>query len=108
MVNYDDFLDMERLRNTMKVKRVNHELLEYLESSLRWVVHYCRKHNMPLPEDEKIIDLCNRAIDIERKLPKVSDDLLQRHNYDIPDEDDTKPSIERYIRFRTVVKICLI
>jgi len=39
---------------------------------------------------------------------KLPDELLQRHNYDIPDEDDTEPSIERYIRFRTVVKICVI
>lgn len=37
-----------------------------------------------------------------------SDEKLQRHNSNLSDGDDTEPSIERYIRFRTVVKICLI
>lgn len=69
MVN-EDFLDVERLRNTLKVKQVNDELLQHLESSLRWVIHYCRKNNIPLPEEDKIIDLCNKAIEIEKKLPK--------------------------------------
>jgi hypothetical protein len=65
----DDFLDVERLRNTMMVKRVNDELLEHLTSSLRWIIHYCKKHDIPLPEQDKIIDLCNKAIEIEKKLP---------------------------------------
>lgn len=70
---YDDLLDIERIKNNLRVKRVNHEMLEYLESSLRWVVHYCRKHNLPLPEEDKIIDLCNKATEIERKLPRAPD-----------------------------------
>lgn len=65
----DDFLEVERLRNTLRIKRVNDELLEYLTSSLRWVIHYCEKHDIPLPEQDKIIDLCNKAIAIEKKFP---------------------------------------
>ena len=91
MIHHDDFLDMERLRNTLKVKRVNDELLEYLASSLRWVIHYCRKHDIPLPEEEKIIDLCNKAIEIERKLPKLSDGTLQVDKTRRSDDNSTEP-----------------
>jgi hypothetical protein len=95
----DDFLDVERLRNTMKVKRINDELLQHLESSLRWVIHYCRKHDIPLPEEDKIIDLCNKAIEIEKKLPKISDESLQGDKKTRTDDKFTEPNIERYIRF---------
>lgn len=33
-----------------------------------------------------------------------SDEKLQRVNYAIPDEDDTAPLVEKYIRFLTAVK----
>ena len=83
----------QELQDAMKIKNVNDELMEYLVSSLRYLIHYCRKHNMPLPEDEKIIELCNRAIEIDNKLPIAPDDLLQRHKTKGTDGDVPVPYV---------------
>ena len=44
----------QELKDAMQFKRVNEELLEYLSSSIRWLLHYSKKNNIPLPEKDKI------------------------------------------------------
>jgi len=39
----------QELKHAMQFKRVNEELLEYLSSSIRWLLHYSKKNNIPLP-----------------------------------------------------------
>jgi hypothetical protein len=56
------------LKDAIKIKRVNDELLEYLVSSLQWLVHYSKKNNIPLPDIDKIEETINRAIDTAEKL----------------------------------------
>ncbi|MGC2669033.1 MAG: hypothetical protein WA220_07615 [Candidatus Nitrosopolaris sp.] len=60
------------LQNVPKVKRINDELLEQLTSSLRWLLHYRQKYNIPLPETDRILDLLHRAMIIADKLPLSS------------------------------------
>jgi hypothetical protein len=46
---------------TMQFKRVNEELLEY-SSSIRWLPHYSKKNNIPLPERDKLDEIADKAI----------------------------------------------
>jgi hypothetical protein len=107
MVKEDEYFLSEKIRQVLRIKKVNEELLEYLESSVRWIIHYCKKHDIPLPESDKIIDMANRIREIDSKLPR-SDETLQADKSKRSDDKLPEPNIERYIRFRTAVKICLI
>jgi hypothetical protein len=59
----------QELKQALETKKVNDELLESLASNLRWILHYCKKHNIPIPERDKIIELMDKVIEIEDKLP---------------------------------------
>lgn len=82
----------QELKEALKVKKVNDEILQFLVSSLRWILHYCSKYDMPIPEEEKIIDMLDRAMEFEKKLPfsYSPDETLQgdksgRSNDNLPD-----------------------
>ena len=60
----------QELRYAMQFKRVNEELLEYLSSSIRQLLHYSKKHNIALPERDKIEEIVSRAMAIADKLPR--------------------------------------
>jgi hypothetical protein len=90
----------QELQYALKVKRVNEELLEQLTSSLRWLLHYRQKYNIPLPEIDKILDMLNRITTIADKLP-CSSSLPTRNQHDFKHRDDsTEPDI--LIRFPTI------
>jgi hypothetical protein len=72
----------QELESALRIKYIHQELLQYLSSSLMWILHYCKKNNFEVPEQEKIMRLIDNAIAIEAKLPtdfqsqtKTSDDL---------------------------------
>ena len=60
---------LEELRHTLKVKRINDELLEHLASTLRWIIRYSETNNITLPEKDKIVLALDRAMEITEKLP---------------------------------------
>lgn len=49
-VDYMKMAAFEELKEAVKIKRVNDELLEYLASSLRYILHYSKKYDIPIPE----------------------------------------------------------
>lgn len=88
----------------------------------------CPRCNIALISEEAILHQCRtKIIDIKYKwyvssnlekfgdvvivedqdgtLYRISAEKLQQHNSNQSAEDDTEPNIERYIRFRTFVKI---
>jgi hypothetical protein len=70
-MNKEDYTMMaafQELRDAIKIKRVNDELLEYLVSSLQWLVNYSKKNYIPLPDVEKIQETTDRAINTAEKL----------------------------------------
>ena len=91
-IEYMKMAIFEELKVALTVKKVNDEILEYLASSLRWILYYCNKYNMPIPEKEKIIEMMDKAMEIEKKLPRsyLSDESLQKRKYDKSDEDGTE------------------
>jgi hypothetical protein len=61
----------QELQEALKIKRINDELLEHLVSSIRWIVYYTNKNNIPLPEKEKIMNMLDKAVEIAGKLPSA-------------------------------------
>jgi hypothetical protein len=59
----------QELQEALKVKKVNDELLEFLSASVRWLLHYAENNNMEIPERERIIEVLNKAMEIEDKYP---------------------------------------
>jgi 2-phosphoglycerate kinase len=58
----------QELKDAIKIKRVNDELLEYLVSSLQWLVRYSKKNHIPLPDIDKIEETIDRAINTAERL----------------------------------------
>jgi hypothetical protein len=58
----------QELKDAIKIKRINDELLEYLVSTLRWLIHYSEKNHIPLPERDKIENIVDKAMTIAEKL----------------------------------------
>jgi len=58
---------VENLHYALYVKKVNLELTEHLNESLLWVLHYCKKHNIPLPDMGKIRSIIEKSIELEQK-----------------------------------------
>jgi hypothetical protein len=82
-----DFMKMaafQELKEALEIKRVNDDLLEYLASSLRYILYYSKKHNIPVPEREKIIELMDKAMNIENK----SDDRIHPTKNRSSDEEE--------------------
>jgi hypothetical protein len=80
-INSTDFIKMaafQELKEALQIKKVNDELLEYLASSLRWILRYAQRNNMDIPDKEKIISLMDMAMEIENKLPPTTTDFQQR------------------------------
>jgi hypothetical protein len=59
----------QELQSALRAKRINDELCEYLLSSLRWLMHYSKRNDIPLPEMDKIDEIINRTMEIA-ELPK--------------------------------------
>jgi hypothetical protein len=80
----------QELQDALKIKRVNDELLEFLTSSLRWLMHYSQKNNLPLPEKDRMIDTLDRIMAISGKLPPSP--TRNQHDFE-HSEDSTEPNI---------------
>ena len=67
-----DYMKMaafQELKEALQVKRVNDELLEYLSSSLNWLLHYSHKYQIQLPEKDTIIGMLENIMNVSKKLP---------------------------------------
>lgn len=64
-----DFAKLQELKDALQVKRVNDELLEYLSSSLNWLLRYSHKYQIPLPEKDRIIEMLENIMNVDKKLP---------------------------------------
>lgn len=92
----------QELQEALQIKNINDELLEYLASSLNWLLHYASKYNINLPEKDRIYEVLERAMAIASKLPSnvpTSAEKLHDHNSNQSAEDDT----ESYVWFWQLV-----
>ena len=58
----------QKLQEVIRIKKINEELLEYLGSSLRYILHYSKKNNIYLPDSDKIKEILDRTMVISSKL----------------------------------------
>lgn len=86
---YTEAAAIEKLRYALTVQRVNEELIEQLGSSIRWLLHYAKKYNIPLPEQDKIQLLIDRTLEITNKIPDES--------YHSDKDDDDSRRVNRTI-----------
>ncbi len=60
--------EIEELRQAMRLKEINEELLEHLAATLRWLFHYCEKNRIPLPDRDRISRSLEIAMEIADKV----------------------------------------
>jgi hypothetical protein len=66
--NYTELAAFQKLQEVLRIKKINEELLEYLGSSLCYILHYSKKNRIPLPDLDKIEQIVDRAMGISDKL----------------------------------------
>lgn len=61
MVDYIKLQEIAELKEALTIKELNTELLEHLQSSVLFVMDYCEKNNIPLPNMNTIGNAVERA-----------------------------------------------
>ena len=79
---------IEEMRYALRIKRVNEEMLEYLSSSLRWLMRYADKQGIQLPEKERILSIVESVMVLAEKIPTSSPAVKQPRKYP---EDEAEP-----------------
>lgn len=82
MDNSDELIEVsavEKLRYAVEMKKINDELMEHLATSLTWVLHYCYKNNLPLPNQDKINRIVNRALSLVDQIPQSTENLQKKN-----------------------------
>jgi len=95
-IDYMKLAAIEELKDALKTKQINDELLEYLSSSLRYLLHYSNKYAIPLPERETILSILDRIMDVSKELPigkKHNFPPTEFHQRNKTTEDETEPII---------------
>jgi hypothetical protein len=70
MVDYIKLQEIAELRNTLKIKELNEELLEHLQLSIMYILKYCDEQKVPLPDMDRIESILDRADDLIYQLRK--------------------------------------
>ena len=60
---------LRELQDAVRIRRINIELFEYLCASIRWMLRYARKNNIPLPDIDRFDEILDRAAGIDDKTP---------------------------------------
>lgn len=59
------------MKYASEIHKLNLELGEHLASSLQYVIHYCTKHDIPLPNLDRIQEMIDKVRSIEDSQPKL-------------------------------------
>jgi hypothetical protein len=63
------FQELQQAITSGITRRINLELFDHLCASIRWLIYYCIKKNIPLPDIEKLEALLDKAEQIDEKIP---------------------------------------
>jgi hypothetical protein len=55
-------------REILLFKKINEDMMKHLCFSIRWIIRYTRKNNLPLPELERMESLLNKAMSYADKI----------------------------------------
>ena len=73
--NSDAYIEqgaVEKLKYAIQAKDQALELADHIADSVRWLHHYCRKNNIPLPDQDEINKIVNKAA-------KICNDYRQKY-----------------------------
>lgn len=59
----------EKMEYASEIHKINLELGEHLASSLQYMIHYCKKHDIPLPNLDMIQGIIDKVRSIEGSQP---------------------------------------
>lgn len=103
MVEENPYIKMaswQELQQLLKLVERNEELMEYLSSSLQYLLYYSRKYNIPLPNYEKIDDIVNKTTVLfdKSKISKImspteSQQPTENQQRNKTPDDETEPKI---------------
>ena len=74
--------------------KTNGELLEHLESTMRWLLHHCEKNGINLPNEYQLRRSVERAQELIQKLP-TNQPIVNTNNNS--QEDNSTYKIKSYI-----------
>lgn len=61
-----------------ELQKTNYEMLDYLRTHVAWLLEYCKKHNIPLPDLEKArLFFVTSGKILERNSPTESQQLFK-------------------------------
>ncbi|WP_179371301.1 hypothetical protein [Nitrosopumilus ureiphilus] len=78
MDNSDTYIEksaLEKLNYALEVEKLTYELSEHLANSVKWLNHYCKTNNIPLPDQDKINEIVDKAV-------KLNDDFNRKFTED--------------------------
>ncbi len=52
---------LTELDKATKMKNLNHELLEHLNGSIRWMLSHSEKYDIPLPKKDELLRMAEKA-----------------------------------------------
>ena len=55
-----------------KLKRLNEELMEHLNSTVRWILHYCEKNDLRPPNLDILDNAVERSQDYIQKMATIT------------------------------------
>lgn len=101
----DNLLKMaiiQELREAVRTKELNDELLEHLVFSLRWLLDFSRKNKITMPNLDKIERIVDRAMEIGNMLPyKHTQTNTQKETR----KDGTEPLISGSVKLMAHTRI---
>lgn len=74
---YIEMASFEKLKYATELHKLNLEMGEHLSSSLQWIIHYCKKYDIPLPDLDRIQGIIAKVHEIEDSEPSLG--FTNRH-----------------------------
>ncbi len=78
MDNSDKYIEqgaIEKLQYALQAEKLAQVLAEHLANSVKWLHHYCKKNNIPLPDQDKINEIVDKTV-------KLNDDFNRKFTGD--------------------------
>jgi hypothetical protein len=77
---------MDAIDRIEELQSMNYEMLDYLRTQLAWLLEYCKKNRIPLPDFDKAMLFFKKSGKI------LSDESRQRDDNETTDDKYTEPS----------------
>ena len=103
---------IKKYDNAICVKKLNENLYEHLTGSLYFILKYSEKHNIPLPNKDKLFDMVKKSDFIVEQFQERLTNLSNPSGHDTTQEktghsDYTEPYGVRFSSIKSLGWICI-